>query len=631
MFEAHRSRLCHAFLAVSALGLLAASACSGGNGAPSVAAVPDASGPVAAPFDRSRSGGTRPYVAVVVGDQPLVYYRLNERSGRIAADSSGNRRPATYVDGVGLGRPPLFVTSPRSHSASFESGYAMENVTWTQQAVSAECWVKPTEADVRGNPRIIDNAWTDHSGNGFMLWIDNRTFAFNTGWLKVSHVRPLAAARVYHVVGTYDAVTGATLYVDGVAVGNVKPGPVPNPQRGDGATTYVGTLNATAGGFGFTDFFQGDLSDCAIYDHALTPASVAMHYDVGANAQVTPGPIPTQAPTPTAPPPTPTPSPIAYDAKTACIDGTLYANDVLPHDKGEFSTTGLDREWWSRKRGNPLGGNRYAGFQVSWGRHQYDTYFGDEHDGISTPADDPFAVGTDANAPGSPRALSISAKPMPAHLIGNPQVGGATYYSGVLDTPVEQRYGFFAARVRLPAPKPGMSPAFWLLSNDGMPQGQHGPLAGEWDAQEMFGNDLGNGMNSGNIVWNSGASKLQNWGGTYGWPTSERSSPAQDYHDYGVLLDPGGAKISPNDYGPGGPGYAFGHARTGATNYLDGVPLYGHTGGADMTQGVAWKELMAMFQVGPKGGWLGSPSPADFPAYYWIEWIRVYRPTHASC
>ena len=118
----------------------------------------------------------------------------------------------------------------------------------------------------------------------------------------------------------------------------------------------------------------------------------------------------------------------------------------------------------------------------------------------------------------------------------------------------------------------------------------------------MFGNDLGNGMNAGNILWNSGANKPQNWGGTYNWLPSEATTPSQDYHDYGVLIEPNGAKISSNDYGPGGPGMVYDRWKSGATNYLDGVPLYGHTGGADMTQGVAWKELMAMFQVGPQTG-----------------------------
>jgi hypothetical protein len=304
---------------------------------------------------------------------------------------------------------------------------------------------------------------------------------------------------------------------------------------------------------------------------------------------------------------------------------------VLPSGEGEFATNGLDRTWWGRNRGNPIGGNQYSGFQTSWGRNQYDTYFGDENDGISTTADDPFSVGPDTGAPGSPKALRIAAVRMPAHLVGNPQVNGADWYSGVLDTPVALQYGFFVARIRVPAPAPGLSPAFWLLTNNGVPQGPNGPLNGEWDVQEMFGNVYGNGMNSADIQWNSGASTWQNWGGTYSWPSTEAGTPSSDYHDYGALVSPGGAAVSSNDNGPGGPGYIYGPANQGATDYLDGVPISGHTGAPDLTQGVAWKELMAMFQVGPQGGWLGSPTTASFPSSYWIQWIRVYQPTSTSC
>ena len=568
-------------------------------------------------------------MATVKGDNPLVYYRLNELAGTIAIDSSGNAHSAAYNADVRHNQPALIAGDPLARSASFPSGFTDETVTWRQQAVTAECWIKPTAADLSNNSRVLNNGWTDHSGNGFMLWISSGTAAFNTGWISAVNTTPMTAGQTYHVVGTFSVATGATLYVNGVAVANtMQGGAVPSPQTGDSATSYIGVLNAV-GGAGLTDYFQGDVSDCAIYDHALTAGRVAAHYNAGAQAHVTPVVLASPTPSPSPPPATPAPGPISYNASTACINGKVYTNNVLPSGEGEFISNGLDRTWWGRQRGNPIGGNQYSGFQVSWGRNQYDTYFGDVNDGVSNPSDDPFYVGPDTGAPGSPQGVRINAIPMPSHLVGNPKVGGADWYSGVLDTPVNLQYGFFVARVRVPAPAPGMSPAFWLLSNNGMPQGQHGSLNGEWDIQEMFGNDLGNGMNAGNIQWNSGAGTPQNWGGTYNW--NESSSPSQDYHDYGALISPGGATISSNDYGPGGPGYVYGPANQGVTNYLDGVPLYGHTGGADLTQGVGWKELMAMFQVGPQGGWLGSPRASNFPASYWLQWIRVYQPTSSSC
>ena len=185
------------------------------------------------------------------------------------------------------------------------------------------------------------------------------------------------------------------------------------------------------------------------------------------------------------------------------------------------------------------------------GRHQYDTYFGDPHDGLGG-SHDPFYSGADTAVPGSPRGVRIAALPMPADLIGNSAVGSAHWYSGVLDTPVHLRYGFFVARVRLPQPRPGMSPAWWLLTNNATPQGSHGPRNGEWDVQEMFGNDLGTGMNAGTILWNSGASKPQNWGGTFDWPHWERGTP-RGYHDYGALSRPAAHRSRSTSTGPAAP------------------------------------------------------------------------------
>jgi hypothetical protein len=586
------------------------------------------SGPQAEPVPGVVRGAHGAYEAAVIADKPVAYYRLAEKTGTTAYDSSGNGHNGTYDADVALGQPSLLKVDKGATSVSFPQGYVTEQATWSAQAVTAECWVRPTAADLQGSPRIIDNAWTDHDGNGFMLWLTKHTAGFNTGWLGDVGTFAFAPGRVYYVAGTFDQAGGATLYVNGLARANAPTGENNvNPQQGDGTTTYVGTLEA---GNGPTDYFQGDIADCAVYDHALTADRIALHYNIGARAHVVPRGVPSPPPTPSPPPPTPLPSPIAYDAKTACIGGRVYANDVLPSGEGEFATNGLDRTWWGRERGNPLGGNQYSGFQTSWGRNQYDTYFGDSSDGLPG-GHDPFYVGKDKGAPGAPQGVRIEAIKMPSDLVGNPAVNGANWYSGVLDTPVDQRFGFFVARVRLPAPNPGMSPAWWLLTNNGVPQGPHGPLAGEWDVQEMFGKLLGNGMNAGTILWNSGGQHDQNWGGTYSWPSNESTTPSQSYHDYGALIASGGAKISKNDYGPGGPGDVYGPSGTGITNYLDGVPLYGHTGGGNVTSGVDWKELMLMFQVGPSGGWLGTPEPANFPAYYWIQWVRVYERTSAQC
>jgi hypothetical protein len=237
------------------------------------------------------------YPDVVEADAPVAFYRLNERSGTSAIDSSAHTDDGTYAATVQLGRRPLLKGDATATSASFPGGYVIESATWEAPAVTAECWLSPTQTDIDGSSRIIDNAWTDHDGNGFMVWISHKAAAFNTGWLSVVGPAPLHAGRIYHIVGTYDGATGASLYINGTLVAHAIPGPLPKPQEGDDSATYIGVLN-TGTEYGHTAYFRGNIADCAVYDHALTPERVAAHYNAGSGNHVVPQPLVTLAPKP---------------------------------------------------------------------------------------------------------------------------------------------------------------------------------------------------------------------------------------------------------------------------------------------------------------------------------------------
>ncbi len=190
----------------------------------------------------------RPYGEVVREDRPVAFYRLAERSGTIAHDSAATGIDGIYVDRYVLGQPPL-LTGDAATSAAFPKGYATVHPQWTARAVTAECWIRPTAADLQGAPRIISNAWTDHDGAGYMLWLSNGTAAFNTGWSSQLGTFGLEPNRVYYVAGTYDGPSGVTLYINGAAVSHSTPGFVPTPQIGDAAgATYIGALLAPGNG-----------------------------------------------------------------------------------------------------------------------------------------------------------------------------------------------------------------------------------------------------------------------------------------------------------------------------------------------------------------------------------------------
>jgi len=118
---------------------------------------------------------------------------------------------------------------------------------------------------------------------------------------------------------------------------------------------------------------------------------------------------------PTAPASAGTPGPVTYSATSACIGHALYTNDVLPTGVGEFTTNGLNRSYWGGTKSRTYAPTATwgPGFYPSWGRHQYDTYFGDSSDGLGL---DPFNVTSDTAVAGSPQALTIMAEPLPANV-----------------------------------------------------------------------------------------------------------------------------------------------------------------------------------------------------------------------
>ena len=294
--------------------LLAASGCSGGGGSqPPLATAPSQGElvglsshrtPTPVPT-RTQSASSSAYATLVQNDKPLVYYRLNDSSGSGATDSSGNGHTGAYVGSPGYSHPALIVGDAAAKSTSFTSGYLTESVTWPQQAITTECWVKPVAADLSGSPRIIGNAWTDNNGNGFMLALDNGQVKFWAGFSSIPTF-PLIAGKTYHLVGTYDVneVPYTTrFYVNDALVGQNWT-QTPHPQTGDSSSTYIGVLDALSPGPGIVDHFQGDISDCAIYDHALTPQQVTAHYNAGAGAAapIPPSPIASSVPSPVSSP-----------------------------------------------------------------------------------------------------------------------------------------------------------------------------------------------------------------------------------------------------------------------------------------------------------------------------------------
>ncbi len=247
------------------------------------------------------------YAAVILGDHPTGYYRIDD-TGAVAADGSGNGYIGTVgvsvqesVAGLIVGSDTA-MTFPGTGTAAGIVGFPEIKAMEATTNVSLEAWLQfakvpkiYTVAVAYGSDRVYAPYDLFFTSGGTIV----AQFYTTAGVLEVKSPNPLAVNTTYHVVSTFNGTTGS-LYLNGVLVATgTKSGaltgytPKYGPAIGDDAQ-----LEDPA--------FNGTLDEVAIYaNQTLTAAQVANHYAAG-TTNVTPPPTSTPNPTP---PPTPTPAP----------------------------------------------------------------------------------------------------------------------------------------------------------------------------------------------------------------------------------------------------------------------------------------------------------------------------------
>jgi len=224
--------------------------------------------------------GARPYREVVLADRPVGYWRLDETSGTVAHDSSGNDNNGTITGGVTLGVPGALASADTA-MAFDGAGKIATPATMQSRSFSAECWVNVDPSVPSNNyPRFLGTAafeglsgwYIGSNGNG----VNGYYIAVESGvtspyWYQANSGDETAGV-YHHVVGTYDyASNNLSLYVDGALTAHMAPASV----AAISSTALV--LGAHPGG----DNLTGSLDEVAIYDYALTAAQVAAHYAAG--------------------------------------------------------------------------------------------------------------------------------------------------------------------------------------------------------------------------------------------------------------------------------------------------------------------------------------------------------------
>lgn len=227
------------------------------------------------------------YSAEVLADSPLVYWRLGESSGTVAADASGNGHTGTYTNGVALGAPGY--TGDGNTAATFDG-------TAIQVVVGASTVVGPTTLGSFTLEAIVNIdtslAYPFNVGEIVVLgdpllfsqdiialeYVDGVFQASFQGTGVFSPTAAAAGSGVHHLAVTYNG-TNLILYLDGVAA---------DTQAFSNAGALLTTADSLSVGnyppIGTTPAAVGVIDEAAFYTTALSAARVLAH----ANAVVMP-------------------------------------------------------------------------------------------------------------------------------------------------------------------------------------------------------------------------------------------------------------------------------------------------------------------------------------------------------
>lgn len=215
------------------------------------------------------------YSDLVLSDKPYAYYRLNETNGSIAHDSSGNGFDASVSGTVTWGSPAI--APLLSASALFDGVTGVIPLPSTLLANVAT-------GDISIDGWMLMGA--NQTGSGGILEFDDNTsyydiecsvsqvrYEVHRSWnagdaYQVFYTPPNGVAnQIYHVAMTFSATTGDVYcYLNGQLVesGAIPAGPLQGPSEG-----FIGKWD---------NYFQGQLSDIALYRAVLSPTQITNHY-----------------------------------------------------------------------------------------------------------------------------------------------------------------------------------------------------------------------------------------------------------------------------------------------------------------------------------------------------------------
>ena len=207
-----------------------------------------------------------PIATVILADNPVAFWPLNDSGGSTAADATGNGNDGTYMNGLVQGIPGPSINGASEFDDQSEVSVP-DAPALNPTQYSIEAWVNYHGISENQLGTIVDKSPSDWS-TGYRLAVNY------SGQLTFMGVTaPLPLSQWVYVVATYDGQT-AQLYVNGALASSAEVGSV-TPSN---APFMIGNGPGTIGGHTVSYVFHGAISDVAFYQYVLSAQQIATHY-----------------------------------------------------------------------------------------------------------------------------------------------------------------------------------------------------------------------------------------------------------------------------------------------------------------------------------------------------------------
>ena len=225
----------------------------------------------------SNASAVTSYPGIINADAPLLYYRLDETSGTVANDASGNARHGAYVNGVLLSQPGAFSGSTGVRLDGTNDHVDLpDGFNSFPNGLTLEFWAYPTSTV--GYHRFVELGVGQASDNIIAYrrsTTNDLSFVVYTGATAGTEVTAsgvLELNRWQHFAITMDATGSTRIYKNGLLVGS---GQTSVPRDVLRTNNFIGRSN-----WAVDPYYAGSVDEVAIYDKTLSADRIASRYGI---------------------------------------------------------------------------------------------------------------------------------------------------------------------------------------------------------------------------------------------------------------------------------------------------------------------------------------------------------------